>query len=64
MEKLSQEKIDMIRKFCVTHRKSEAATRFSVALQTVKRYTKGLHWKKSLQENLEVLDSGATFKKN
>lgn len=64
MARLSKEKVEMIRKFCMTHPKRDAALRFGVYLKTIYNHTKGINCKKSLQENLEVINSGATFKKN
>jgi len=46
MKKLSQERVDAIKKFCQTHPKIDAARVFGVSKQTVINLTKGIGWKK------------------
>lgn len=47
--KLSEEKIQQIKKFCETHPKIDAVKRFGVTVQTIQKYTKGINWKKPKQ---------------
>jgi hypothetical protein len=44
--KISQEKKEMIRKFCQTHPKVDAIRRFGIAKSTILSITKGINWKK------------------
>lgn len=44
--KLSKERIEQIKKFCLTHPKVEAARIFRLSKNTIDNHTKGINWKK------------------
>lgn len=53
MAKISDERIESIRKFCETHPKCDAARRFNLSLATIHRHTVGIAWKKRNNKNLK-----------
>lgn len=45
-KKVSKERIEQIRKFCMTHPKRDAEKRFRLTATTIHRHTKDINWKK------------------